>query len=334
MGIRIVKQGILDTIQDGGRYGYQHWGINPGGAADKVAFTMANLLVGNNINNPAIEMYYPAAGVQFEEDMLIAITGADFGAVINGVAVPLNTPVLAAANSVVQFTKHIKGNCCYLSANGFVVFDDWLGSYATNLTAGAGGYKGRKILTGDVIPFSNNNVSYTNLLAGKAFASLGFKTILPGAFPAKPVLRVIAGAEYGQLTNEAQNLLIHSSFTVTHDSDKMGCRLAGIPLQLKDTGSMVSSGVTAGTVQLLPNGQLVVLSAEHQTTGGYPRVANVISADLHLLAQLQPNEHIQFTMITINEAEELLLEQHNYLRQLQLACRLRLTDYFTKYAKS
>ena len=318
-------------MQDAGRYGYQHWGINPGGYADNIAAAVANMLVGNSLVEAVIEMHYPAASILFEKDALIAISGADFGAVINNTALPLNEPVIICHGSTLVFTKPVKGYRCYLAVQGGWALEDWLGSYATNITAAAGGYKGRKLMADDAIAF-NCTKNYSSLLNRKQFLGAGWKIVFPGLFPLKPVLRICKGNEYEQLTAASKNLLTHTGFAVSNDVDRMGCRLVGTPLQINMAESLVSAGVTGGTIQLLPAGQLIILSADHQTTGGYPRVAHVASADMHILAQLKTGDVINFEMIDIMEAEKLLLAQHQYLLQLQIACNLRLQEFFDTHA--
>lgn len=331
MSISITKPGILDTLQDAGRYGYQHLGINPGGAADGVAMAIANALVGNNSNYTVIEFHFPAGVLQFEEDTLIALSGADFNAQINDKNLPLNAPIFIGKGSTLKFTALTKGCRCYMAAHGGFVANEWLGSYSTNSRAKAGGYKGRNLLAGDVIEF-NKRADYSHVLKQNYFLPLLYKASYPGVFPAKPVLRICAGNEYSLLTNAAKEVLLNTRFSITRDSDRMGCRLTGIPLQINMQQGIVSAGVTKGTIQLLPGGQMVVLGADSQTTGGYPRIAHIATADLHLAAQLLPGDTVQFNLIAIDEAEHLLIQQRQYLLQLQDACNLRLQEFFSAHA--
>ncbi len=331
MSIRIIKQGIQDTVQDAGRYGFQHLGINPGGVADNVSASIANMLVGNEFEEAVIELHYPAATILFEKDMLIAISGADFTACINGQPVPLNTPVAVCGSCMLEFRKPVKGYCCYLAVKDGFQLQDWLGSRSTNILAGAVGYNGRKLLTDDVIPF-RKELDLSALLKQKRFLPLGWKANVPGLFPNKPVIRICTGNEFNYLTEPSKNLLVNATFSVTNDLNRMGCRLLGIPLQTTNTNSLVSSAVTKGTIQLLPTGQVLILMADHQTTGGYPRIGHVASADMHLVAQLQPGENLSFSIIGITAAENILLQQHQYLLQLKIACNLRLQEYLSAHA--
>lgn len=331
MSITIIKQGVLDTLQDGGRYGYQHLGINPGGAADGVAMAIANALVGNNSNCAVIEFHYPAGTLLFTEDALIALSGADFNARVNNKNVPLNTPVLIQRNSVLAFTGINKGCRCYMAVYGGFMAGDWLGSASTNIIATAGGFKGRNLLQGDVIEFKKR-VDYAAILKQNAFIALPYSCAYPGQFTPHTVVRVCAGNEFALLTDAAKNVLLNAKFTITRDSNRMGYRLTGIPLQINMQQGLVSSGVAEGTVQLLPNGHTIILGADSQTTGGYPRLAHIATPDMHLAAQLQPGQTVQFSLIDTVEAERLLIQQRQYLLQLQDACNLRLQQFFATHA--
>jgi len=331
MSIRIIKQGILDIVQDAGRYGYQHLGINPGGVADRLAFSVANMLVGNKEDEAVIELHYPASSILFEEDAMIALSGADFNACINSEAIPINTPVLVGKGSVLEFIRPIHGCRCYLSVKGGFQTGEWLGSYSTNTKAQAGGYKGRGLIAGDTLLFKND-FSFPKTIAGKSFLALGWRADVAPLYLQQPVIRICRGNEYDQLTEASRELLINTAFTITHENDRMGCRLLGISLQKKAETELVSSAVTRGTIQLLPGGQLIILTADHQTTGGYPRIAHVVSADMPTLAQQQPGGTLGFKWIDIAEAETLLIRQHRYLLQLQIACNLRLEEFFSAHA--
>lgn len=323
MSITITKAGIADSIQDAGRYGWQHLGINPTGAMDSVAMQLANALVGNSLNEAVIELHFPASTFLFEEAMLIALSGADFSATINQQSICINTPVLAPKNSELKFTANHKGARCYLTVQGGFAIEQWLKSSSTHLKAGAGGLNGRYLMKGDNIAFKNK-ATFNRAIATKQFP---WQADAHFFYSAGTVIRVILGNEFSLLKEESQDVLGGSTFTITQQSDRMGYRLNGIPLQLLQQQEMVSSAVTRGTVQLLPDGHLIVLMADHQTTGGYPKVAHVIAADMPKLAQIRAGGGIQFQFIPIEEAEKLLIEQQQHLHQLQIACNLKLEEY-------
>ncbi|MFL9481797.1 biotin-dependent carboxyltransferase family protein [Chitinophagaceae bacterium LWZ2-11] len=326
MSIKIIKAGVLDTIQDLGRFGYAHLGINPSGVMDTCAASVANILTGNNITEGIIELHFPSAELLFQQDALIALSGSDFNATINNVGVPLNVPIIIKQAGVLRFTKKQTGARCYLSIRGGFDLPFWLNSLSTNTKAQAGGYKGRRLLKDDVIPF-RNKIDYTKALRDHDFQTLPWKGYFTDFYYSSNLIRFTGGPEYTRLNTISQTLLTTTGFNITTQSDKMGYCLKGEELSLTDSSQLLSSTVTTGAIQLLPNGQLIILMADHQTTGGYPRIGNVVYEDIAKLAQMNPNQTIQFQKIALEEAETLLYKHRQYLQQLQNACNFRLQEY-------
>ena len=326
MSLRIIKAGILDTIQDLGRYGFQHLGINPGGAMDRFAASAINLLVGNNIDEALIEIHFPASIFLFEHETMLAIGGADFSATINGEDIPLWQPIITTKNSLLQFQKWKKGARCYLALKEKINIPKWLNSYSTNLKAASGGFNGRALQKDDVISFKEKK-EYKIYLKDNDLVILPWKADI--LWSQKPIDRIafISGNEWDRLTEESKNKFLNEPFVVGSLADRMGYRLQGM-LGAKEDGELVSSAVSFGTIQLLPNGELIVLMADHQTTGGYPRIAHVISPHLPLLAQSQPGDKIYFRLIDQGQVEDLLFLQQQHLLQLQNACKFRLEEFF------
>jgi antagonist of KipI len=314
--IQVVQQGLLDTIQDGGRYGYQHLGINPGGAMDRIALSVANSLVGNDANEAAIEMHFPASAFVFEADALIALSGADFGPTVNGLPISINKPVFISEYSVLRFTRPVSGARCYLAIAGGLSLVPWLNSYSTHLKAEAGGFHGRRLLKGDRLAFREAN-HYAELLKSRELWTLPWSPDLKGLYTDGNNIRVV----------DAPVSLAETDFTLTEQCDRMGFRLRGKPLATLHREERLSAGVSRGTIQLLPDGQLIILMADHQTTGGYDRIGHVITADLPSLSQLSPNQKIQFREVTHEIAVALFKEQDRHLQLLQNACKLRLEDW-------
>lgn len=327
MSLRIIKQGILDTIQDGGRWGYQHLGINPNGAMDQHSAQLANALLGKELSEAVIELHFPAAQILFEHATVICITGADFSPTINDISVPLNHPIVVTKDSLLKFTKPLNGSRAYLSILHSLQIENWLGSYSTNLTVTIGGFKGRALKKDDVILFKNN-FSVHHLLHQNPFTVLPWKAY--DTINEKKEVHFIKASEWHWLTDDAQYDFQHCFFQITNEADRMGYRLKGPALTVNQHESLVSSAVSFGTVQLLPNGQLIVLMADHQTTGGYPKIAHIISADLPALAQKHTNNNIKFSLIDLETAENLFLAQQKMLQQLQIACKFRLEELTSK----
>jgi antagonist of KipI len=325
MNLRIIKGGILDTIQDNGRFGFQHLGVNPGGSMDKLAAQIGNILVGNSLNGAVIELHFPSSEFFFEQTALIAITGADFMACINGDQVPSYQPIIVSKFSILQFYHRKSGARAYLSVHGGFDIPSWFNSHSTNLKAMAGGYKGRILQKDDEIGIQSCEI-LDSILAKREYRVLPWKADTGWEDNHVTELLVIPGNEWQQLTAPSKESLEQTSFMITSHSDRMGYRLSGQLLSLQTKEELVSSAVSFGTVQLLPDNQLIVLMADHQTTGGYPRVAHVISAHHSRLAQLNPGERIQFRFCDHAVAESLLVKQQQHVLQMEYACKFKLEE--------
>lgn len=325
MSIAILKAGVNDSIQDKGRQGYAAFGINPSGCMDPLAMQAANALAGNQLTDPVIEMHFPAPVLQFRQASLMAISGADFGAVIQtgeGETIPFkkNKTAILSAGSKLSFTRKMEGQRCYLSVHGGFKLPTWFGSYSTNVKVMQGGYKGRRLQTGDELPVNkslNQAESLTSLLPW--FANV------EDWYNAPSIFNVIPGPEWDWLEPESRKHFLYDQFTISLHSDRMGVTLEALPLNTGEGLQLLSGGVSFGTIQLLPNGQLIILAAEHPTTGGYPRIANIISAHLPKLAQAAPGTKLKFLETTMENAEDLLVLQQKELKQIQLAVKFNLT---------
>ena len=329
MSIKVFKPGILDSIQDLGRYGFQHLGINPGGVMDRFSARVANILAGNSSDEAVIELHFPASIFIFQQTALIALSGADFSASISGEIIPSNHALLVKKNSILQFHKVAAGARAYLAVKGGMNFKPWLGSYSTNLKAIAGGYNGRSLRKEDEITFKSNT-DYSSLLGEKEFMVLPWSADTPRDHSEE--MSVLPGNEWERLTTQSKESFHMTSFVVTQQSDRMGYRLNNIPLPSLTNAELVSSGVGFGTVQLLPDGRLIILMADHQTTGGYPRIAHVITAHHSKLAQMKPGDKLRFRATDQQTAEDMMMKQQQHLLQLQNACTFRLSSFLGKEA--
>ena len=327
MNLIITRAGILDTLQDMGRFGFRHLCINAGGSMDQAAAAMANSLVGNDFNEAVIEMHFPAPEFLFTQPALIAISGADFSATINGKPIPNLHPVLVNSNAVLQFNKNVSGARAYLAVRGGFNISKWLNSYSTNLQIGAGGYHGRRLLLNDRLSY-NFSKQAEDLLAQKEFLVLPwFSANADGYAINEPVL-ILPGNEWDQLATSSQKIFKEQPFTISQQADRMGYQLKGETLISDNKNELLSTAISFGTIQLLPNGQLILLMADHQSTGGYPRIAHVITAHHSRLAQMKSRQNICFQFTDIQTAETLYFKQQQDLQQLQNACKLKLEEYF------
>ncbi|HET6996429.1 MAG TPA: biotin-dependent carboxyltransferase family protein [Chitinophagaceae bacterium] len=323
MNLRIIKAGVMDTIQDLGRYGWQHMGINPGGAMDKLSAQIANILVGNETTEAVVELHFPASAFFFEQPSLIAITGADFSATINGECIPSMRPVLVSKYSILQFHKVVNGSRAYLAVHGGLGTEPWLNSASTHLKAEAGGHKGRVLQKDDEIAF-RKAADLCSLLEKKEFEVLPWKADNDWANNHLEEIWALPGHEWNWLSDSSRQKFFEESFVITNHSDRMGYHLRGEPFCTTTKEEMISSAVSFGTVQLLPDGQLIVLMADHQTTGGYPRLAHVISVHHSRLAQMKPGDQFCFRFTDQSTAEELYIKQQQHLLQLQNASKFKL----------
>ncbi len=315
MSLLVQKSGLQDTVQDAGRWGYAHLGIHAAGAADPVALHVANLLVGNAPNTAALEMHFPAPHLRFEKPALFALAGADFRAELDGREVPVGTPVLATAGSTLVFRQHVRGMRAYLAVQGGFALESWLGSNSTDLLAGVGGLHGRALLADDRLPFRQT-------LSEAPLGNIIFpwSARVSDLYPAGSVFRFLPGPEYDLLDAASRERLATAEWRLSRQSNRMACAVEGPALALREQYELVSSAVLPGTVQVLPDGSMLLLLADCQTTGGYPRVAQVLAADLPGLAQHRPGDGFYFCPAQIEEAAAAARRQRMLLRRLGIGC--------------
>ena len=334
MSLEILKPGMLTTVQDTGRRGFQKDGILVSGAMDTIALRIGNLLAGNPENTAALEITLSGPKIQFTQEHLIAITGADLSATINGEQLKLWRPVLVTKGSILEFGAPRVGCRTYLAVAGGLSVPNVLGSSATYLQAGFGGYKGRALQAGDMVQVNPGNTlltAYAKTLAAKSIAGAPVHapwSIAPQLYPGytnAPVIRTLRGPEYDLFTDESKVYFWENEFLISTQSDRMGYRLQGSSLVLKEPVELLSSAVTSGTVQVPSEGNPIILMADHQTTGGYPRLAQVISADLPILAQLAPGKKLRFTEVSLEQAQRLYIHQEQLIEKIQQTLHLKIS---------
>jgi biotin-dependent carboxylase-like uncharacterized protein len=312
MSILVLAPGLLSSMQDRGRFGWRHLGIGCSGAVDRYSFSVANLLVGNPMQRAAIEITLSGPRLRFDCAARIAICGASIEASIDGQAIPGWRRIDVAANSELQLGACREGVRAYLAVAGGFDLDACLGSASTDLRAGFGGIDGRALNKGDRLKLADG------------FRPDGGRTVIDRrwADPAddldftKPALvHVLAGHDL-LIDTEA---LFATEWSVGVESNRQGLRLHGTRLAVGDSRERVSEPVMPGTLQLPPDGQPIVLLADAQTHGGYPRIGHVIGADLQRLAQLRPNDRVQFIACTPAEARQKRIAQRQRLARMAIA---------------
>lgn len=292
---RIVNPGLQTTVQDAGREGFRHLGVPQSGAADRLSLALANALVGNPWDAAALECTLKGPTLKFETDCAFALAGADMHATLNGEALAAHARYNANAGDELALGSAAIGARAYIAFARCVRGEDFLGSVSTYLPARFGGVKGR------------------SLRAGDAIESAGFETGAPTDAPAsiRPtlahdwVLRAMPGPDFDRFGSGAARAFFSASFTADKRGDRMGLRLNGPSVAAEEAAPMKSGPVFPGTVQVPSDGAPFLLLADAQTTGGYPRIAQVAEADLHLAGQIRPGDRIWFREISAREARDM-----------------------------
>ena len=308
-GILVQAPGLLTTVQDLGREGFGPMGVSASGTADPLSLRIGNRLVGNAQGAAALEMTLVGGAFTFETAAVIALTGADFGPSVNGIPLPMWTSIEIQRGQTVTLGPSRSGARAYLCVQGGIAVEPFLGSASTHVLSGLGGFEGRALRKGD------------RLELGAARPLLRKMTLSPKTLDRlqpRKLIRITDGPQSDWFENSARKIFCDSTFRVTEQSNRMGIRLEGPPVPLDVSWEMITEGVSLGAIQVPPSGQPIILFVEQQTTGGYPKIANVISADVHSLGQLRPRDSIRFERIEMNAARSLLAEQEALLASKEL----------------
>ncbi|PFR80982.1 KipI antagonist [Bacillus cereus] len=328
MDVEVLHAGMFTTVQDLGRSYYQQFGVPVGGAMDKNALRLINMLVGNEENEAGLEMTILGPKLLIKKTTLLAIGGVDMEPLLNGERIPLWRPILAEEGSMLCFGKVKSGCRAYVTFTGGIHIEGTMGSKSTYIRAAIGGIEGRMMKKGDCFQIGTYS-EMANRFIQDLQKDERIKTkwvisnsVLP-KYKKHPKLRVIADFEYDQFTEESRKAFFTKEYKVSNYADRMGYRVEGEVLNRIEEKEILSSPVTFGTIQVPNGGQPIILMADRQTTGGYPRMGNIISVDLPLLAQLKPGDYVSFEKITLEEAEQLYIEQEVNMNLLKKFIALR-----------
>lgn len=317
MGIRVLKGGMLTTVQDLGRTGYQSQGFGVSGVMDVRSFKIANLLLDNPENEAVLEFTLMGPILEFTSETIIAIAGGDFQPAVNGKPVQMYTALYMHKGDILEF----KG--CRTGSRGYIAFSSYLdvpvvmGSRSTNIKCQIGGFKGRRLLDGDYIGFRIKRRYLPYFLS---------RSLDLDEFDQEEVtLRVVMGPQDKKFTKAGRETFLQEEYTVTSEFDRMGCRLEGPFIAYKETADIISDGIALGSVQVPSHGKPIILLADRQTTGGYAKIATVISVDIPKLVQRKTDHKIRFQAVSVEEAQQLLLEEvkelDSFRRQIHQPCR-------------
>ena len=297
MSISILKPGVQTTVQDIGRYGYSHFGISSSGAADLFSFRLGNIIVGNTEELAGIEMTLLGADFQFNSDAVIAITGSPFNLSLDRQEIPYNQSIHVKKNQILSVGITKGGARSYLLVKGGIKTENYLNSKTTHVMSGMGGFMGRPLKKGDMLEIDENSkINITDI-------SNDLDEIDTS------IIRINKGLQSSYFSDSTWAAFTSKMFTVSEVFSRMGIRLKGNPIHSSKGNEILTEGIPLGAIQVPGGGEPIISFVEHQTTGGYPKIANVISADLCKVGQLKPGDKFQFELISFEDAEILRLEQ-------------------------
>lgn len=306
--IEILRPGLLTTVQDGGRKGYQSFGVPVCGAMDWAALAQANILAGNRWEEAALEVTGLGPAIRFSESNIFAIAGADFSASLNGKPILPNSAHLAHKDDVLELGAAKDGFRAYIAFSGGLDLPLVMESRSTCLSAGFGGFEGRTLRNGDRIAFRAPQLWLKDLP----------NRHIPAAVNPEAPVHVVIGPQNDAFSEAGMEIFFSSEYKLSNQCDRMGCRLEGPSIGLKDgvSPNIISDGIAMGSIQV-PNGQPIVMMADRQTTGGYVKIGTVASCDLPLMAQKRPGDRVHFARVTVQEAQALRLRCLRKLRNLE-----------------
>jgi biotin-dependent carboxylase-like uncharacterized protein len=302
--IQVQEPGLFTTVQDLGREGFGPQGVSASGAADAVSLRLGNRLVGNAEGAAGLEMTLLGGTFVFSDGAIVALTGADFGATVDGAQAVLWTSMVVKPGQTLRLGPTRSGARCYLCVRGGIEVKPFLGSASTHILSGLGGHEGRSLRKGDMLKIGPAN----GAVPKRRLSANALKHVLP-----RKVLRSTPGSQSDWFPEAAQRMFYESRYRVAEESNRMGIRLEGGAVPEVAGGKMISEGVSLGAIQVPDGGQPIILFVEQQTTGGYPKIANVVSADFHCLGQLRPRDEIRFERVDWAAARSLLREQEKFL---------------------
>lgn len=297
--MRFLKKGVLTTIQDLGRPNMKQFGVNSGGIIDWKSFKLLNILLLNSENEACLEVHFPASIILFEESCVFAITGADFSPTLNNIPIFNNKQYAASIGDILKFEYKKSGERAYFGVKDGFLSEEWCGSRSTNLFI-------NKLLIPDFLKINTNHKKCLKVGISRKYLE-----------NKRTSIRFVAAPAFNSLSNENKQIFFNQKYKISAQSNRMACKLEGMPLIEIESKELISSSVTFGTIQLLPNGYPLVLMADAQTTGGYPVLGFVIIVDLPILAQLSPNKSFSFNEVSLDFALNSFKESDSELKILR-----------------
>lgn len=324
--LSIRKSGLQTAVQDLGRTGFQRYGVIASGVMDPFAHRIANLLAGNAETSPTLEIALSGPVIEFETDHYIAICGGDLSPSLDGQPLAMWRGHFVQKGSVLSFGEPKRGARSYLAVAGSFDVPPVMDSHSTYLRAGIGGFEGRALKNGDILKTLPIAPERMNALKNQNAQTPDW-LIPPARYHEQPVVRMMPGRQYALFNEASRTRIFEETFTVSANSDRMGYRLEGPELALEKQEELISEAVAFGSVQVPADGNPIVLLADRQTTGGYPKIGQVASVDLPLVSQLKPGESLKFRYISTDDAQQLYIEQEQQIRQLKIAIQMKREEW-------
>ena len=317
MALRVLKAGLLTSVQDLGRTGYQNQGIGTSGVMDVRSCKIANLLLDNAENEAVLEFTLIGPTLEFTSDTIIAITGGDFSPKMNGESVDMYRAIYASKGDILEFGSAKTGSRGYIAFSSYLNVPVVMGSRSTNMKSMFGGFEGRKLQNGDLLYFRIKRRYLPYFLSRK----LEINEFTDQAIE----VRVVMGPQDDYFTKEGCDTFLNNEYVVTGEFDRMGCRLEGPYIATRTTSDIISEGIAFGAIQVPSHGKPIILLSDRQTTGGYAKIATVVSVDIPKLVQRKVDSKVRFKAITIEEAQQLLLnevkEMDAFRKEIRKPCK-------------
>lgn len=297
MKMRVILPGLLTTVQDGGRWGYQASGFAVSGCMDMEAFHDANILLNNSMDAAVLEMQFMGGSFSFDCETYIALTGADMNASVNGRHIDTYKAYHIYPGDILEYKTAVNGRFAYLAVAGGFDVPVVLGSRSTNLKCGIGGLEGRKLQAGDEIALTGSTHWILNEY---------LKELEPPVYDTDVALRVVPTAQEEKFTENGIKSFYENKYIVSEESDRMGFRMLGEPIESVSGVDIISDGIAPGSIQVTPKGMPMILLSDRQTTGGYAKIGTVVSADIPKLVQCMPGREVSFVRVDVAWAERIL----------------------------
>mgnify|MGYP001090029445 FL=1 len=305
MGLEVLRAGLQSTVQDQGRFGYAHLGVSASGAADNFSLIIGNILVGNPKHYAGIEMTIIGDKYRFKSDTYIALTGSEFEAELDNKSIPFWKRLPIKKGQILDIRSTKNGARCYLCVAGGINIEDVMGAKTTHLTSGIGGLHGRILKNLDELEFG----PLDDLIKP-------IKKVNDSITTDTKIIKVTKGVQWPWFDKNQKNKLFQHQYQVTKLSNRMGLRLIGNAIKTKKGNEITTAGISLGSIQIPGDGQPIISFVEHQTTGGYPIIANVVSADIRKVGQLKAGDCFQFELISFSSAEKLKVDQEKFIHNL------------------